>query len=164
MAKHAVVRLDRLSGTIDGSKLASVKIFDGTDPIEVDNGNFVHITSDMVDREVFKATKMEAGDDKTTIGLVASVEIDPTLNTKYPDLEDFTNRAGTVARVYRMETNDIFSVTAEAFASTPSDGDYISVDAGETQMTVGSTATGAFAECIAVETVGRRTYYVFKVL
>ena len=44
MAKHAVVRLDRLSGTIDGSKLASVRIFDGTDPIEVDNGNFVHIT------------------------------------------------------------------------------------------------------------------------
>lgn len=164
MAKHAVVRLDRLSGTIDGSKLASVRIYDGTDPIEVENGNFVHVTSDMDDREVFKATKMVAGDNKVTLGLVASVEIDPTLNTKYPNLEDFTNKAGTVARVYRMESNDIFSVTAEAFDTVPADGNYISVAAGETKMTVGASATGAFAECIAVETVGRRTYYVFKVL
>lgn len=164
MAKHAVVRLDRLSGTVDGSKLASVRIYDGTDPIEVDNGNFVHVTSDMDDREVFKATKMVTGDDKTTIGLVASVEVDPLQNTKYPDLEDFTNRAGTVARVYRMESNDVFSVTAEAFASTPADGKYISVANNATKMTVGDSAEGAFAECIAVETVGRRTYYVFKVL
>lgn len=164
MAKHAVVRLDRLSGTIDGSKLASVRIYDGTDPIEVENGNFVHVTSDMDDREVFKATKMVAGDNKVTLGLVASVEIDPTLNTKYPNLEDFTNKAGTVARIYRMESNDVFSVTAEAFDTVPVDGNYISVAAGETKMTVGTSATDAFAECIAVETVGRRTYYVFKVL
>lgn len=164
MANHAVVRLDRLSGTIDGSKLASVRIYDGTDPIEVDNGNFVHITSDLIDREVFKATKMVSGDDKTTIGLVASVEIDPTLNIKYPNLEDFTNKAGTVARVYRLETNDVFSVTADALDTVPVDGNYISVEDDETKMSVGSTASGAFAECIAVETVGRRTYYVFKVL
>lgn len=164
MANHAVVRLDRLSGTIDGSKLASVRIYDGTDPIEVDNGNFVHITSDLIDREVFKATKMVSGDDKTTIGLVASVEVDTTLNIKYPTLEDFTNKAGTVARVYRLETNDVFSVTADALDTVPVDGNYISVEEDETKMSVGNTASGAFAECIAVETVGRRTYYVFKVL
>ena len=164
MGNYAIVRLDRLSGTVDGSKLASVKIFNGTTPIEVDNGNFVHITTDMVDREVFKATKMVTGDDKTTIGLVASVEIDPTIKAKYYDLSDFTNKAGTVARVYRLESNDIFSVTGEAFASTPSDGKYISVANNATKMTVGDSATGAFAECIAVETVGSKTFYVFKVI
>lgn len=164
MGNHAIVRLDRLSGTVDGSKLASVRIFNGADPIEVDNGNFVHITTDLIDREVFKATKMASGDDKVTLGLVASVEIDPTSRLKYNDLDDFTNRAGTVARVYRLETNDIFSATAEAFDGTPADGKYISVVADETKMEVGTTATGAFAECIAVETVGRKTFYVFKVL
>ena len=164
MANHAIVRLDRLSGTVDGSKLVSVKVFNGADTLEVDNGNFVHITTDMVDREVFKATKMVTGDTKDTIGLVASVEIDPTTRERYPDLGDFTNKAGTVARAYRMETNDVFSVSGEAFASTPADGKYISVANGATKMTVGNSAEGAFAECIAVETVGSTTFYVFKVL
>ena len=39
--KHAVVRLDLMSGTTDGSLLKSVKVYKNDNPIAIDNAQLV---------------------------------------------------------------------------------------------------------------------------
>ena len=166
---HGVVRLDRVSGTIDGSKLKSAKYFSGASTAAIDNGNFVHINDELVangtvtQREVFKVTTPVTADTRATVGLVASVEIDPASPVKYMDLADFQNPAGSVIRVYSLEPKDIFSVTADALSGSPAKGAYVHLANGATKLAANSTAADALGIILDVDVVGRKTYYVIKV-
>ena len=91
--KYAVVRLDRVTGTTDGSKILSGRFYDGNDPADIENGNIVHITTTMLDREVFKTTEPTANDTIKTIGLVASVELIRDNVLPIDALGDFINKA-----------------------------------------------------------------------
>ena len=161
--KHAVVRTDRLSGTIDGSKLISAKFYNNSDPAEIENGNIVAITNTLIDREVFKVTAPTAADTIKTIGLVASVEIinDYPLS-RYP-LTEFTNVANKPIRVYRLETGDVFSVTAEALNGEASKGKFVEINASSTKLKVAASGTNAIGEIVDVETVKGLKYFVIVV-
>ena len=166
---HGVVRLDRVSGTFDGSKLKSAKFFSGASTAAIDNGNFVHINDELVanatitQREVFKVVAPTSSDTRATVGLVASVEIDPTACVKHIDLGDFTNAAGSVIRVYSLEPEDIFSVTADALSGTPAKGSYVHIANGATKLAANTTAADALGIILDVDVVGTKTYYVIKV-
>lgn len=108
-----IVRLDVLSGTNDGAKLKSVKVFSGTTPIAVENGVIVSV-GDLTDvageREIHKATVVTAGDDTATnIALIATPEV--VSDERLDDLADFTNVAGKPARAYMLRGGiDGFSI------------------------------------------------------
>ena len=162
--KHAIVRLDNLTGTTDGAKIISAKFYGSDDKVaEIENGNVVSISDTLLDREVYKVTAPTASDNKDTIGLVASVEmIKDAPNDRY-DLADFTNKANDVIRVYSLEKGDEFSVTAKAISGTPDKGKYVKITAGSTLWTVATAATDAIGIIVDVETVDRDVYYVIKV-
>lgn len=166
---YGVVRLDRVSGTFDGSKLKSAKYFNGNATAAIENGNFVHINDELVangtvtQREVFKVTTPVTADTRATVGLVASVEIDPAACLKHNDLNTFINPAGSVIRVYSLEPEDIFSVTADALNGTPAKGGYVHITNGSTKLTANTTAADALGVILDVEVSGTKTYYVIKV-
>lgn len=160
--KHAIVRTDNLSGTIDGSKLISAKFYSGSDPAAIDNGNVVSISDELINRETYKVTAPTAADTRVTIGLVASVEIMYD-EQRHHNLEDFTNEADSLIRVYALETGDEFSVTKEALDGTVAKDKYVKLTAGSTKLTATDTATGAIGKIVAVEIVNPDTYYVIKV-
>lgn len=53
--KHAIVRLDLMSGTTDGSLLKSVKVYKNDSPVAIDNAQLV-VLGEREGREVYKAT------------------------------------------------------------------------------------------------------------
>ena len=155
--KYAVVRLDKLSGTTDGSKLLSGRYYEGSNAADIQNGSVVHITDELLDREVFKVTKPTADDTKATIGLVASVEMVKDSCCLVSDLTEFVNKAdGEPQRIYRLETGDIFSVTAEAIDGTAVKGKWVEI--GTTgKWKAATAATNAIGTVLDVETVGSKT-------
>lgn len=161
--KYAVVRLDRVTGTTDGSKLLSGRFYDGDDPADIENGNIVHITTTMLDREVFKTTEPTATDTIKTIGLVASVEIVKDNLLPIDALGDFINKAdGEAQRVYLLESGDIFSVTAKAISGTPAKGGVVKIGAN-TKWIYAASDNSAVGDIIDVETIGTKKYYVIRI-
>lgn len=161
--KYAVVRLDRMSGTYDGSKLLSAKYYENDKAADIQNGSVVHITDELLDREVFKVIAPTADDTKATIGLVASVELIKDSCCIVTAIDEFVNKAdGESQRVYRLETGDIFSVTAEAINGSPTKGGYVKL--GTTVKWEAATAAdGAIGSIIDTEIVGGKTYYVIVI-
>lgn len=161
--KYAVVRLDRMTGTYDGSKLLSAKYYESDKAADIQNGSVVHITDELLDREVFKVNTPTASDTKATIGLVASVELIKDDCCLVTAMDDFVNKAdGEPIRVYRLETGDIFSVTAEAINGTPAKGGYVKLGT-TTKWEAASAATGAIGAIIDTEIVGGKKYFVIAV-
>lgn len=161
--KHPVVRLDIMTGTYDGSKLVSARYYDENDkPADIENGMVVHITDTLLDREVYKTTAPTASDNKNTIGLVASVEIDKECQVLITGLEDFINKAdGEPQRVYRLETGSVFSITPEAIEGEAAKGGYVKL--GTTPKWVYSaTDTNAIGTIIDKEIVKGKTFFVIK--
>jgi len=174
---HAVVRTDRMFGTDNRAGLISIKyiVSDSSSGTAVDvetaieNGNVLKSTSLIEgEREVFKGVAPAADDDVKDIVLVASPEL--MYDERKHNLDDFTNEAGKIARAYRLHSGDIFSVTKEALdgAATPAVGDVVELKAG-TKLNVKAAATGAtsgstvIGEIIAIDVVGKYTYYVILV-
>ena len=53
--KHAVVRIDKLGGTLDGAQLESAIFYKDSDAAEIDNAQLV-VLGEKLGREVYKAT------------------------------------------------------------------------------------------------------------
>jgi hypothetical protein len=160
---YAVVRLDLMTGTADGSKLVSSRYYDGSNaPADIQNGMVVHITDTLLDREVFKTTAPSASDTIETVGLVASVELDKDATT-ITGLSDFINKAdGEPQRVYRFESGCIFSVTAPAISGTPAKGGYVKL--GTTpQWVYTTTASDGVGTIIDKETIKGVDWFVIKI-
>lgn len=174
---HAVVRTDRLFGTDNRAGLISIKYFvtdsTGAEPVDVetaiDNGNFLKVGALVEgEREVFVGSDPAASDAVADVVLIASPEV--MYDERLRNLDDFYNEAGKICRGYRLHSGDIFSVTKEALAGAaePAVGDVVELAAG-TKLNIVAAATGAtsgstvIGEVIAIDVVGRYTYYVILV-
>ena len=159
--KHAVIRTDRLSGTIQSADLVSVKhMVDGV-ATAIDNGNIVKLNGLMKgEREVFEGVVPAASDRLEDVVVIASVEV--MYDETKRDLADYFNEEGKVCRGYYMRSGNIFSVTAEALESIPVVGDKVCLgDSTKLQVAGEGTPVGTV---IAIDVVGRYTYYVIQVI
>ena len=160
---HGVVRLDKMSGTIDGAMLKSVK-YNG----DIDNGNVLKIAG-LADgeREAYVGLVPEADTALKELVLIATPEVIRDESKRY-GLEDFYNAKGELCRGYRFHSGDIFSVTKECLEVTDIEavvkGWKVGVTDGSTKLTVAATVTGTeIGTILDIETVGSMTYYVVEV-
>lgn len=151
--KHAVVRLDNMSGTKDGSLLKSVKVYKSDAAVAIDNAQLV-VLGDREGREVYKATAPVAASKVSDLVLIASEELfyDET-STHY--LTEWKNEAGSICRGYKLHNGDIFSATAEAFNKAPTVGKFVGFAADDTKIQVQAAADDkTFGKIASSEKVG----------
>ena len=164
MAKHAVVRTDKMAGTDVRSYLASVMYFgvDGKTETEIDNGNIVEL-GDLAEfetyREVYIAEAPTGTFDETKMALVANPEV--MYEEGKRDLADYYNEVGKIIRVYRLHVGDIFSVTEEAFDGKVELGTFLDTKEGSTKL---ASAESGKLKVINIENVGKYKYYVIQVV
>lgn len=170
---YAVVRTDKLMGTDVRSMLESVLYLgsDGSTPTEIDNGNVLKVgalvgdASTGYEREVKVGSVPAANSKLDEIVLVATPEVIYDERKRY--LDEFTNEAGRVVRGYHLHSGDIFSVTKDALdgAASPAIGNAVELKAG-TKLNVAASATNGSTQVgkiLAIDVVGRYTYYVIQV-
>lgn len=165
---YGVVRTDRLMGTDVRSMLESVKYMGaGSTATAIDNGNVVKLDGSLMtgEREIKKGVTPAANDALDAIVLIASPEV--MYDERKRNLDEFQNEAGKVCRGYHLHSGDIFSVTKDALdgVSAPAVGNVVELKAG-IKLNVAESATGGstvVGKIIAVDVVGRYTYYVIQV-
>lgn len=168
---HGIVRTDLMYGTDVRSGLVSVKYMgaNGSTPTDIDNGNVLKVSALQTgEREIYVGAAVAAATPINEVVLIASPEV--MYDERLRNLEDFYNEAGKACRGYRLHTGDIFSVTKDALAgaATPAVGDVVELAAG-TKLSVVAAATGATSgstvvgKILAIDVVGRYTYYAIKV-
>ena len=159
MAKYASVRTDNMSGTTVGKDLVSLKA-----DANVENGSVV-VVGDLIEgeREVRAISDMTATSKLKDLALVASVEIVKSKN--YNTLGEFVNEKDSIMRGYRLVTNDVFSITKEAFkpegASSAKVGAFVVACAGRKMDVASAEAEGTttIGKIIAIE----GNWYVIEV-
>lgn len=172
MAKHAVIRKDRLYGTDVAPALVSMRFVDGNgDGADIDNGNVVRLdglmtyTDGTIERELYKAVAPAANTALSDIAIVGTNEV--MYDERKKNLDEFYNEAGQNSLGYRPHAGDMFGVTAEGLtaATTIAKGDIVELQA-DTKLKVvksatsGSTQVGVIAD---INKAGRYTYYVVEV-
>ena len=167
--KHGVVRTDLLDGTDVRAALVSIEYMgaDGETETEIDNGNVLKVGMlKEGEREIYVGSAPEADDELKDIVLIATPEV--MYDERLRNLDDFYNEAGRPCRGYRLRHGNIFSVTKEALDGNeePAVGDFVELQADTklnvaTSATQGSTVVG---DIIAIDVVGRHTYYAIRVL
>lgn len=165
---YAVVRTDAMAGTDVRGQLVSVKYMgaDGATPTAIENGNVLKIGALMTgEREIYIGGAVAANDKIDDIVLIASPEV--VYDERKRNLDDFVNEAGKACRGYHIHSGDTFSVTAEALSGTgtPVVGNIVELTAGTKLAFAASATTGStkVGRIIAVDVVGRYTYYAIKV-
>lgn len=160
----AVIRLDNMSGTTDGTLLRSCKYFVDTTATDIENGNVVKLSGLMSgEAEIYKCVAPEATTAKEDIVLVAGVEL--MYDERKKNLDEFVNLKGVAFRGYQLHSSDVFSVTAEALAGTPAVDSLVELKA-DTKLNVVTAATSGstqIGKIIAKETVGSKDFYVIVV-
>lgn len=165
---YGVVRTDKMIATDVRSMLESVKYMGaGSTATAIDNGNVVKLDGSLMtgEREIKKGVTPAANDALDAIVLIASPEV--MYDERKRNLDEFQNEAGKVCRGYHLHSGDIFSVTKDALdgAATPAVGNVVELKAG-IKLNVAASATGGstvVGKIIAVDVVGRYTYYVIQV-
>ncbi|CAB1252187.1 conserved protein of unknown function [Ruminococcaceae bacterium BL-6] len=163
MSNHAIVRLDNISALHNGALIKSVKYFVGDTATNLDNGNIVALSGLMAgEREIYKAVAPATA--TRDILLACGVELMYDEST-YHGLEDYQNEAGKPFRAIALQSGDTFSATVEAFDSTPVVGNYVTVAAGSTKLTIKAEVTTetVLGKIVAIDVVGPDTYYVVSV-
>jgi len=165
---YAVVRTDNMYGTDNRAGLVSVKYMgaDGETPTEIENGSVLKL-GDLVEgeSEVYIGGDVAADDDLDSVVLIASPEV--MYDERKRNLDEYINEKDKAARGYHIHPGDTFSVTKEALTgvTTPKAGNIVELTAG-TKLNVAESATSgstAVGKIIAVDVVGRYTYYAIKV-
>lgn len=165
---YGIVRTDNMYGTDVRTGLVSIQYMgaDGATPTAIENGNVLKVGALKAgEREVYVGGAVAASDKVSDIVLIASPEV--MYDERKRNFDEFINEAGKNCRGYRLHSGDIFSVTKDALdgATTPAVGNIVELKAGTklnvaTTATTGSTVVG---KIIAVDVVGRYTYYAIKV-
>ena len=165
---YAVVRTDAMAATDVRGQLVSVKYMgtDGATPTAIENGNVLKIGALVTgEREIYIGGAVAANDKIDDIVLIASPEV--VYDERKRNLDDFINEAGKACRGYHIHSGDTFSVTAEALSGTgtPAVGNIVELAAGTKLAFAASATTGStkVGRIIAVDVVGRYTYYAIKV-
>jgi hypothetical protein len=172
---YAVVRTDKMYGTDNRAGMVSVRYQPSGTMTAIDNGNVVKLDgleshtasgATVIDsREVFKGATPAASDALKDIVLIATPEV--VYESGKRALDDFTNKAGEIARGYRLHQGDIFSVTKDALdgVATPDIGNVVELKAG-TKLNVAASATSGstvVGKIIDINVVGRFTFYAIMV-
>lgn len=165
---YGVVRTDNMVGTDVRAQLVSIKYMgaDGQTATAIENGNVLKVGALMDgEREIFVGGAVAADDSLDNVVLVASPEV--MYDEHKHNLDEYINEAGKPCRGYRFHKGQIFSVTKEALsgAASPAVGNVVELAAG-TKMNVAASATSgstAVGKIIAIDVVGRHTYYVILV-
>lgn len=164
---YGVIRTDRMFGTDNRSGLVSVKYMgSGSTETAIENGNVVKLSGLMTgEREIYKGVTPAANSKLNEVAIVASPEV--MYDERKHNLDEFVNEAGKIVRAYRPHSGDIFGVTKDALdgAAEPAVGNVVELKAGiklnvAASATSGSTKVGTI---IAIDNVGRYTYYVIQV-
>lgn len=165
---YGIVRTDNMYGTDVRAGLVSIKYMgaDGSTPTAIENGNVLKIGALITgEREVYVGGEVAADDKIGDIVLIASPEV--MYDERKRNLDEFINEPGKNCRGYRLHTGDIFSVTKDALdgVKAPVVGNVVELAKG-TKLNVAATATSGstvVGKIIAVDNVGRYTYYAIKV-
>ena len=164
---YGIVRTDNMYGTDVRAALVSIKYMgsNGSTPTAIENGSVLKVGALIEgEREVYVGGAVAANDKVEDIVLVASPEV--MYDERKKNLDEFINEAGKACRGYRIHSGDIFSVTKDALTGkeTPAVGNVVELAAG-TKLNVADSATEnstTIGTIIAVDVVGRYTYYVIK--
>lgn len=165
---YGVVRTDNMFGTDVRAGLVSIKYMgaNGQTATAIENGNVLKVGALMSnEREIFVGAAPAVNDDLKDIVLVATPEV--MYDERKRNLDEFINEAGRACRGYRLHKGDIFSVTKDALdgVAAPAVGNVVELKAG-TKLNVAASATSGSTQVgkiIAVDVVGRYTYYVILV-
>ena len=164
---YAVVRTDLMSGTDGRVDIRSVKYMgaDGQTPTAIENGNVLKYGALINGERELRVGSVPAANTKIEeIVLVASPEV--MYDERKKNLDEFINEAGKPVRGYRLSSGCIFSVTADALANAnPAKDQLIELAASTKWNNVASATNGStqIGKIIAVDVVGRYTYYVIEV-
>lgn len=154
---NAIIRLDNVQATHDGSLLKSVKLTD-----KLQNGSVVAIEGLVAgEREIHKTSKPEAT--TTYYGILCTPEL---MYDEKKQMNEFINDTDKPARAFIPQKGDIFSATVEAFSATPTVGQVVEL-AASNNLTVADTATSGstqIGQIIEVDVVGSKTFYVVEVM
>jgi hypothetical protein len=155
---HAILRLDSVTGTVDGARIVSGKYFVSDVATQIDNGMPVEIGA-LIDgeRELHKLTAVTA--DSKSWGIVSTPEVDSSKAINSAALADWYNEADKPVRVHVVKDHNVVSISAEAFDSVPTVGATIGLGAGK--FAVGSTGVGT---CIAIDVVDGATLYAIEIV
>lgn len=165
---YGIVRTDNMYGTDVRAALVSIKYMgaDGSTPTAIENGNVLKVGALVSgEREIYVGGAVAVDDNLNDVVLVASPEV--MYDERKKNLDEFINEAGKACRGYRFHSGDVFSVTKDALTgkATPAVGDVVELAAG-TKLKVAASATSGsttVGTVIAVDVVGRYTYYVIRV-
>lgn len=166
---HAVFRSDLMSGTDVAADLVSLRFYNGTTSsattADVDNGVIALLGElETGEREIRKASA--AADDSNLANCVVIATPEVMYDERLKNLDEFYNKAGTICRGYRLRQGNMFSVTADAFASSPTSltvGTALGIGSnGKIATSVGNSKT-TLGYLRAIETTSRYTYYVIEV-
>ena len=163
---YGIVRTDNMYGTDVRAALGSIKYMgeDGATPTAIENGSVLKVGALMDgEREIYVGGTVAADDKVADVVLVASPEV--MYDERKKNLDEYINEAGKACRGYRIHSGDIFSVTKDVLAGVeaPAVGNVVELAEG-TKLNVAEAATGAtvVGTIIAVDVVGRYTYYAIK--
>jgi len=165
---YAVCRTDNLQGTSDGSKLVTLRYYDGSAYAAIDNGRIVKLDTlySTSYKDIWKAIKPTANDVASNGKLVLVAGVELMYSELKHNFDEFQNAVDADIRGYVLQSGDVFSVTADAFTSAAvpdlTTNKYITLPA-TSYMTRGSSDSNVFADLIAIEAEGGYTYYVLRV-
>lgn len=163
---YGIVRTDNMYGTDVRAALVSIKYMgeDGATPTAIENGSVLKVGALIEgEREIHVGSAVAANDKVEDVVLIASPEV--MYDERKKNLDEYINVAGKACRGYHIHSGDTFSVTKAVLTgeAAPAVGDVVELAAG-TKLSVAKEATGAtvVGTIIAVEVVGRYTYYAIK--
>lgn len=154
---NAIIRLDNVQATHDGSLLKSVNLTEA-----LQNGSVVEIGGLKTgEREIHTTEKPKVT--TTYYGILCTPEL---MYDEKKQMDEFTNVTDKPARAFIPQKGDIFSATVEAFSATPAVGQAVELAASHVlavadAATEGSTQVGKIIE---VDVVGSKTFYVVEVM
>ena len=153
---NAIIRLDTVSATHDGSLLKSVKL---TAPLQ--NGSVVEIGGLVAgEREIHSTSTPKAT--STYFGILCTPEL---MYDEKKQMDEFINGVDKPARAFIPTKGDIFSATKEAFNTTPKVNDAVELAAANTMKVVSPATSGStqIGKIIEIDVVGSKTFYVVEV-
>ena len=153
---NAIIRLDNVSATHDGSLLKSVKL---TAPLQ--NGSVVEIGGLVAgEREIHSTSTPKAT--STYFGILCTPEL---MYDEKKQMDEFINGVDKPARAFIPTKGDIFSATKEAFNATPKVNDAVELAAANTMKVVSPATSGStqIGKIIEIDVGGSKTFYVVEV-
>ena len=156
MVSNAIIRLDNVSATHDGSLLKSVKL---TTPLQ--NGSVVEIGGLVAgEREIHSTATPKVT--STYFGILCTPEL---MYDEKKQMDEFINSVDKPARAFVPTKGDIFSATVEAFSTTPKVGNAVELAAANTMKVVASATSGStqIGKIVEIDVVGSKTFYVVEV-